>query len=131
MIVAHPHLREDRWKRDEYQARTRIRRNTEREARREDDEARCERNEGIEPRDTHRFARERVLLVDVAAEDLHRSKADRKREECLTERREHRIRKCTRTCEDLREIGVEVERDARARPFQSDRADHEHRNKGE
>ena len=62
-----------------------------------------------------------MLLVDIAAEDLHRSKTDGKREECLAKRCKYCIRKCTWACKDLREIGIEVERDALRPHLQSDR----------
>ena len=60
-----------------------IRLNAEREAGREDDRARHQRDKGVERADTDCFAGKRVALRGVAAEDLHSGNAEAQGEKCL------------------------------------------------
>ena len=44
-------------------------------ARRENDQTRCDRDKGIQNHNAHRFAQQRMLFADIAAEDGHRTDA--------------------------------------------------------
>ena len=73
------------------------------EAGREDDDAGQHRDKGVQQDDMDRFAHQRAVLADIAAEDRHAAHADRQREERL-------IHGCHDDCAvDLGEVRHQIE----------------------
>ena len=85
------HIVEERRQRDEQQRRTRARLHPVGKAHRDNDETRHQRNKRVQQHNVHRFARNAIFAVQIAAEDLHGADADGKREERLRHRRKHRV----------------------------------------
>ena len=81
--VAERHLPEDDRKRDEHERGALIGADAVGEAGGEDDESREYGDDGVQRRHGDGLARQRALLSDVAAEDLHGRDTERKREERL------------------------------------------------
>ena len=126
------HLVEHVGQRDEHERGALIGGDGEGEACGEDDEAREDGHGGVQAADAQGLARERVLLADTAAEDLHGRDAERQREERLAHGRIHRVPETGQAAgEHLAEVGYQVELQARVGAGQRDGAHHEQRHDAE
>ena len=123
------HVVEDVGQGDEDEVRAAVRGYVEREARREDDQAGRERNEGVEHGDVDRFSHERASLADIAAEDRHRADAERQGEERLIHRAHDHVRHTG--LRHAAEVRNEVKAQALARARGADAVDGEHDHDGE
>ena len=126
------HLVEHVGQRDEHERGALVGGDGESEAGGEDDEARQNGHSGVQTADAQGLARERVLLADATAEDLHGRDAQRQREERLAHGRIHRVPETGQAAgEHLAEVGYQVELQARVGAGQRDGAHYEQRHDAE